>query len=1144
MKKRCLALLLALCLVAGMVPVTASAEDTIEPGTDSVVKLTLGSETTYYESFTEAWADATRDGTTPATLELLAEKTASFSGQSLYLNEDKTVTLTGTGTLKYEGSQNNGALFVEKGTLDVTGGTIIAPNCGLSVSGGAINMSGGTIQAPTGIELQNGNLTFSGGTIENATTGILCVLGNATISGGAITATNNGISIYDQGTPEQYGKIGTVTVQDGANITCTGENGSGIAIAQSGYGDTITSLSKNKDNLVMTGGTVTSSGFGINANGNAKVNISGGSVTAKGTGLYLVSYSEAAVSGGTITSESSGNGVEIMIGSTATVSGGTIQGQDGLTVFGSSTEIVSSATITDGTIIGTVRSGVSVGSNSTVTISNGNVKGSSNGIFTDEGSKAVISGGTVKGENHYALFASTGTVTLSGGTFESDSWLINGENPTALLETGYGYFTVDGAPISEDQMSQAKKAIVEKKDSSKTEVPFGLSGSVREYSEDRSTATIYLSLYEDDSLPQGAEVAVACTSVDGMTIEKKTDPSGRTYWTATVPAGKTYEFTATYAGDDTHYKHIATCTVKVTSVVMTLTADKTTLTDGGDVVLKAEVTNLPTNGTIKLICENDITYTQNTVAETQWTVNLPATAATYRFVAVCYDMAGRFEAQSEVCVITVGAGAAETNITLTATPSSLTGAGQVILTVGGVPEGGETYVDNVEFNSNVRPVRVEGTNTWTVDIPSDEKTYTFYASYPGDSTHMGASAECTVTVTASSGTPSTPDTPTPTPTPTPGTPSGGNSGTSTTPSPKPVDEVNKTPTVTGGTASTIVSSSEGNSLVAEAQKPTTDEVTVKVEPKGDADTVNVELPASTVKGIGAANSDLTVETPVADVTLPSESLTQLGQSAGKIIVTAQKKDDTVAITIKKDSTVVQTLSQPMKAAIPAANATNGLVAVIVNEDGTETIIKKSVAGNDEVAMQLKGSATVKLVDNTKSFTDTPNDWSKAGIDFASSRELFQGTSETTFSPSMAMTRGMIVTVLHRLEDTPAGGNVNFDDVKPGDYFADAVAWANENGIANGTGSGFNPDGSVTRQDLAAFLFRYAKAVGLNTTGRSSLNGFTDGSAASSYSRDALEWCLNTGIIKGASDTTLNPLGNASRAEVATMLQRFVQYINK
>lgn len=193
---------------------------------------------------------------------------------------------------------------------------------------------------------------------------------------------------------------------------------------------------------------------------------------------------------------------------------------------------------------------------------------------------------------------------------------------------------------------------------------------------------------------------------------------------------------------------------------------------------------------------------------------------------------------------------------------------------------------------------------------------------------------------------------------------------------------------------------------------------------------------------------------------------------------------------------------------------------------------------------LEGSAAVKIIDNTKDFTDTAGHWGEDSIDFASSHELFKGTTETTFAPDLAMTRGMIVTVLHRLESEPAGGSISFGDVKPSDYFVEAAAWASQNHIAQGTGTGFEPNKNVTRQELATFLYRYAQAIKLDTTGRTSLNTFPDGAKAADYSKDALEWCVNAGILQGNSDSTLNPLGNATRAEVATMLMRFVAYIHK
>lgn len=430
------------------------------------------------------------------------------------------------------------------------------------------------------------------------------------------------------------------------------------------------------------------------------------------------------------------------------------------------------------------------------------------------------------------------------------------------------------------------------------------------------------------------------------------------------------------------------------------------------------------------------------------------------------------------------------------------------------------------------------TNEWTADLPTggDAKTYTFTASYAGDTTHENATATCQV---KSDGTVVQPEKPPVTP---------PSSGTTTPPAPTPVEEVNKTPAVSGGTANATVSSSEGAGLVAEAQKPATGEVTVKVAPTDEADTVNVTLPASTAAGVGAAKADLVVETPLAHITLPSESLTSLGSGAGNVTVSAAvNSDETVSITVKKDNTTVTTLAQPMKAAIPAENATSTTVAVLVNEDGTETIIPKSISGKDEVSLLLDGSAKIKLKDNGKAFDDTQGHWADTdgSIDFVSSRELFKGTSDTSFSPEQTMTRGMIVTVLHRLENTPKGNAPAFGDVQSGDYYAEAVAWGAQNGIVTGTGNNnFAPGQDVSREQLATFLYRYANAYGVDTSSRSSLNGFGDSAKVSAYAKDAMEWCVGAGLIKGTGNNSLSPNGNAKRGEVAAILMRFVEYINK
>ena len=232
--------------------------------------------------------------------------------------------------------------------------------------------------------------------------------------------------------------------------------------------------------------------------------------------------------------------------------------------------------------------------------------------------------------------------------------------------------------------------------------------------------------------------------------------------------------------------------------------------------------------------------------------------------------------------------------------------------------------------------------------------------------------------------------------------------------------------------------------------------------------------------------------------------------------------------------------------LPAENAGAGAVMVIVGEDGSETVIRKSAAGEQGVTALLDGSCTVKVKDNAKTFADVQSsDWYAGAVAFVTSRELFQGVSDAQFAPTASMTRAMLVTVLHRLEDQPgAGAAAAFDDVPAGAWYTLAVAWASENGIVTGTGSGFNPDGSVTREQIATILYRYMQYLGLDVSARGELSKFSDGGETSGWAEDAMEWAVGAGILTGKSGTVLDPTGTASRAEVATMLQRLVEYMVK
>ena len=399
------------------------------------------------------------------------------------------------------------------------------------------------------------------------------------------------------------------------------------------------------------------------------------------------------------------------------------------------------------------------------------------------------------------------------------------------------------------------------------------------------------------------------------------------------------------------------------------------------------------------------------------------------------------------------------------------------------------------------------------------------------------SASCMVRVSTYVAPTPTPD---PTPDPEPETPpvtTDDNTGTTETTAKPDV-------TVSGGTASATVSDDMGEEIVNQATE--NDSQTVIIAPEMDADTTSTEvtLPAATVDSIGTdTNADIVISTPVADVTLPNGGLSDLASAGGNITVSASVQGNTVALSVTADGEPVSSVTGGVTLVVPASDTTAGTVAVIVHDDGTREVVRKSVAADDSVTIPLSGSATVEIIDNSKDFDDVSADaWYSDVVDFASSHELFNGTSATTFSPNDAMTRGMLAAVLANLESADVSGMQSaFNDVHDEEWYSESVAWAAENGIVNGYGDGaFGPNDAITREQLAAMLYNYADMLGLDTTARASLAGYND--QPSAWATDVMQWAVAEGLITGTSSNTLDPQGTATRAQVAAMLQRFIENV--
>ena len=230
---------------------------------------------------------------------------------------------------------------------------------------------------------------------------------------------------------------------------------------------------------------------------------------------------------------------------------------------------------------------------------------------------------------------------------------------------------------------------------------------------------------------------------------------------------------------------------------------------------------------------------------------------------------------------------------------------------------------------------------------------------------------------------------------------------------------------------------------------------------------------------------------------------------------------------------------------------DGLVIWLLDEDGTHSKIKCSYSergktvsfDTTEFGVFVIGYDAEQIWENP--FTDVKeDDWFYEAVKYVVQKGLFAGTSETTFEPNLAMTRGMLVTVLYRLEGTPAvTGSSTFADVAPGQYYTSAVIWATQNGIVSGYGNGyFGTNDIVSREQMATILFRYAKSKDYDTSLVKDIGGFTDSDQVASYAKRALQWAYANGIIGGTSETTLSPKGSATRSQVATILMRFDEKI--
>ena len=368
----------------------------------------------------------------------------------------------------------------------------------------------------------------------------------------------------------------------------------------------------------------------------------------------------------------------------------------------------------------------------------------------------------------------------------------------------------------------------------------------------------------------------------------------------------------------------------------------------------------------------------------------------------------------------------------------------------------------------------------------------------------GKSATCTVTVIGGT-TPSQPGGSTGDSSG--GSSSGGGGSSSTTPT-KP-----ETATKPDGTKVETVTKPDGTKVETTTGK---DGSVTKTETKKDGSSVTENKAAD--GSTGTVKTDKNGQTEAA------------AKVSGKAVEDAKKNDEAVKVPVEveatRNSSTAPTVSIELpkgagetKVEIPVSNVTPGTVAVLVHPDGTEEILKDSIPTEDGIQLTVDGSATVKIVDNSKGFIDTRNHWAKDEIDFVSARGLVNGMSATIYAPNASTTRAQLWTILARQNGADLnGGNT---------WYEKAQNWAKDKGVSDGA----NHNAAINRALMVTMLWR---AVGQPTAGGTA--NFTD-VPTDSYYAQAVSWAVENGITTGVGNGHFDPTSTCTRAQIAAFLAR-------
>ncbi len=340
---------------------------------------------------------------------------------------------------------------------------------------------------------------------------------------------------------------------------------------------------------------------------------------------------------------------------------------------------------------------------------------------------------------------------------------------------------------------------------------------------------------------------------------------------------------------------------------------------------------------------------------------------------------------------------------------------------------------------------------------------------------------------------------------------GTNSGTpeETKPEDKDVADVKTTTDAKTGAVTEVTTYKDGSVKTVVTEKDGSVKTTIENK-DGTGST-------TTADASGVSKSDVNIAPVAADAA-------KSGKTVSLPMTSVKATDDaanTSTVTVKTGTT------SNVKVEIPVSDMNEGVVAVIVGKDGTEKVITNAVSSSNGIVVSVADGDQIKLVNKAGKFSDVASgNWAEGPVAFVTSRDIFNGTGNGKFSPSAPMTRAMLMTVLARIDgaDTTAAAS--------GNWYDKGLAWAVEKKVSDGSA----PMSSISREQLVTMLYRYA---GQPAVTDGSLSSFSDASSVSDYAKTAMTWAVKNGIINGM-DGKIAPKSNATRAQVAAMIQRYIK----